>query len=262
MIKFFRHIRRSLIQKNQMGKYFKYAVGEILLVVIGILIALQINNWNQQRLERIEEKLILTNLKEDFEEAITEFEFLNDIRNNIISAATIIYNKQPEEVTNYSSKYLDSLFFRTMSAPTYNNQAGSLNLLLTSGKINLIAKENLKKKLIQWPGDVADMIEDEVAHFDLHLQYAAILDNYICWDDVFKTKLANDVGLRFGAETIKSLSEGDRLTSDYKAILEYKVFLNMLNRRAVFCQLTKNETIELIKKAQDIISIIDKELSK
>ena len=47
MIKLFRHIRRSLIQKNQMGKYFKYAIGEIMLVVIGILIALQVNNWNQ-----------------------------------------------------------------------------------------------------------------------------------------------------------------------------------------------------------------------
>ena len=48
MIKFFRHIRRSLIQENKMGKYFKYAIGEILLVVIGILIALQINNWTEQ----------------------------------------------------------------------------------------------------------------------------------------------------------------------------------------------------------------------
>ncbi len=52
MIKFFRHIRRSLIQENQMRKYFKYAIGEILLVVIGILIALQINNWNEDRKEK------------------------------------------------------------------------------------------------------------------------------------------------------------------------------------------------------------------
>ena len=49
MIKFFRHIRRSLINQNRMGKYFKYAIGEIFLVVFGILIALQINNWNENR---------------------------------------------------------------------------------------------------------------------------------------------------------------------------------------------------------------------
>ena len=48
MIKFFRHIRRSLIQENKMGKYFKYAISEILQVFIGILIALQINNLNEK----------------------------------------------------------------------------------------------------------------------------------------------------------------------------------------------------------------------
>ena len=49
MIKFFRRIRFDLMEKNKTGKYFKYAIGEIVLVVIGILIALQINNWNEQR---------------------------------------------------------------------------------------------------------------------------------------------------------------------------------------------------------------------
>ena len=49
MIKFFRHIRKDLMEKNKTGKYLKYAIGEIVLVVIGILIALQINNWNENR---------------------------------------------------------------------------------------------------------------------------------------------------------------------------------------------------------------------
>ena len=49
MIKFFRKIRQNLIMENKTGKYFKYAIGEIFLVVIGILIALQINNWNEGR---------------------------------------------------------------------------------------------------------------------------------------------------------------------------------------------------------------------
>ena len=49
MIKFFRHIRQSMINQNRTKKYLLYAIGEIILVVIGILIALQINNWNEQR---------------------------------------------------------------------------------------------------------------------------------------------------------------------------------------------------------------------
>ena len=54
MIKFFRNIRQNLIIENKTGKYLKYAIGEIVLVVIGILIALQINNWNEARKENIE----------------------------------------------------------------------------------------------------------------------------------------------------------------------------------------------------------------
>jgi len=60
MIKFFRHIRKSLLMENKTGKYFKYAIGEIVLVVIGILIALQINNWNENRkLLKLESHLLI-----------------------------------------------------------------------------------------------------------------------------------------------------------------------------------------------------------
>jgi len=65
MIKFFRHIRKSLIQENKMGKYFKYAIGEILLVVIGILIALQINTWNENRKVKLQLKSALQSVYND-----------------------------------------------------------------------------------------------------------------------------------------------------------------------------------------------------
>ncbi len=52
MIKIFRHIRRKLAAENKFWTYWRYAIGEILLVIIGILIALQVNNWNEKRLEQ------------------------------------------------------------------------------------------------------------------------------------------------------------------------------------------------------------------
>jgi hypothetical protein len=66
MIKFFRQIRYKLMSENKTSKYFKYAIGEILLVVIGILIALQINTWNEERKERNREQAILKNLQLEF----------------------------------------------------------------------------------------------------------------------------------------------------------------------------------------------------
>ena len=68
MIKFFRKIRQNLLMENKTGKYFKYAIGEIVLVVIGILIALQINNWNENRIENKEVKTYLNNLILDLNE--------------------------------------------------------------------------------------------------------------------------------------------------------------------------------------------------
>jgi hypothetical protein len=66
MIKFFRRFRQKLLTENKFSKYLIYAIGEIILVVIGILIALQINNWNENRKAKRVEKITLTQLLEDF----------------------------------------------------------------------------------------------------------------------------------------------------------------------------------------------------
>ena len=68
MIKFFRKIRQNLLMENKTGKYFKYAIGEIILVVIGILIALQINNWNELRKINLQEKSLFKKIIVDLEQ--------------------------------------------------------------------------------------------------------------------------------------------------------------------------------------------------
>ena len=75
MIKFFRKIRYNLLSEGETrkptGRYFRYAIGEIFLVMIGILLALQVNNWNNQRLEASREQTTLRNLRSDFIDVIT-----------------------------------------------------------------------------------------------------------------------------------------------------------------------------------------------
>lgn len=78
MIKFFRKIRQKLIDQNKMGKYFTYAVGEIVLVVIGILIALQINNWNTNRAKEIEAYNQLVEVQKEIVNNSIAFDELGD----------------------------------------------------------------------------------------------------------------------------------------------------------------------------------------
>jgi hypothetical protein len=82
MIKFFRKIRYNLIEKNKTGKYFKYAIGEIILVVIGILIALSINNRNELRKAKIKEDVLYQNILIDLD---NEEKLLNN---------TLVYYKE------------------------------------------------------------------------------------------------------------------------------------------------------------------------
>ena len=80
MLTFFRRIRKGLLGDGSTSKYLVYAIGEIALVVIGILIALQINNWNEYRKDRIKEKEILVNLEVCLEKNI---DLINDFIQNL-----------------------------------------------------------------------------------------------------------------------------------------------------------------------------------
>lgn len=68
MIKLFRNIRKNLLAEGKTSRYLKYAIGEIILVVIGILIALQINNWNENQKSKKDERYVLTEVLKNLEE--------------------------------------------------------------------------------------------------------------------------------------------------------------------------------------------------
>jgi hypothetical protein len=105
MIKFFRKIRYDLLEKNKTGKYLKYAIGEIVLVVIGILIALQINNWNENRKVQKQEVQIYKEIKNDLNQTKQEIlqavqinKFCLTSNQNLIKA--ILSKEQNSEIIN------------------------------------------------------------------------------------------------------------------------------------------------------------------
>ena len=261
MTPFFRRIRQKLANDNQFLKYSRYAIGEIVLVVVGILIALSINSWNQKRLNQQEEKEILINLKGDFQNSIEELIFLNSLRTNLILAGKEITLIDVDEIEQYSESYLDSLFGWTMYVPTFNNKAGSLSVLLNTGKINLISNTDLRNQLIEWPGDVADMIEDEVSHSNLYYNdYLDILTDYITVNNLTQSNVNNWV--RFNKPTFAKMPDNKYIKSQYESILRHKKFLNILHLRVRVSSGSNQETSYLIDKAKAIIQRIDEEIDE
>ena len=124
MIKFFRKIRQKLLEQNRVSKYLLYAFGEIILVVIGILIALQINNWNEGRKEKAEEKKLVKQLLEDtkndsifynsrlflFKNQVTSFQSLIDLcKQNIADVNSVSFANETVPFTQAADQSIVSL---------------------------------------------------------------------------------------------------------------------------------------------------------
>ena len=141
MIKFFRHIRQTLIMENsKSARYFKYAIGEIILVVLGILIALQINNWNEDRKARLQETILLQQLLSDFESNLEQLDQKIAMRKDFThSSQTLLsYVDHPEKATQDS---VDHHIGKTLPYATFDPIDTDL---ASSGELKLISNNELK----------------------------------------------------------------------------------------------------------------------
>ncbi|MCA0133554.1 DUF6090 family protein [Winogradskyella alexanderae] len=162
MIKFFRKIRQNLLIENKTGKYFKYAIGEIVLVVIGILIALQINNWNEQRKENIKEQAILKRLQKEFISNRDQLQDKIDFRNNVIKNCELLLNNFNEPKNGMRNDILNNI--ASLLPSTYDPIQ---NDLVSSGNVEILKNEELKQLLVNWSTDVIQLKEVE----QMYLRY-------------------------------------------------------------------------------------------
>ncbi len=148
MIKLFRHIRQNLLSEGKTGKYFKYAIGEIILVVIGILIALQINNWNEVKKARAVEINYLENLKEDLILENKNIEAFSLYHFEKAKSCTYLLNitipKTLEDVINYTNQY-ENVFSWSGFVPNNN----TFKELLSSGNLSLLKNDAIKNALLE-----------------------------------------------------------------------------------------------------------------
>ena len=237
MIKFFRKIRQNLISEGKTVKYLKYAIGEIVLVVIGILIALQINNWNEHRKEAIFEQQILKEINMSILQNIGYLDMGIKSNNIAINSCRVILNHFEKNLPYTDS--LDSHFSNSLSwfYPSLNNNAYES---LKSDGLHLIKNDSIRNMLgsiYEWKYmDVLNKRQDEYFYSTISPFITDLFESY-------------EFGGRMKPYDYDELKESKK----YKHILRTLISNRELQNR--FWESIKNDRLELEK-------IIKQELNK
>ena len=253
MIKFFRSIRQNLLNEGKTVKYFKYAIGEIVLVVIGILIALQINNWNQDRQQRQKEKKILMELKRDL--VSNDSILLNEINLQLTVASEItttiehLKNKKPfnDTISSYLNRiaWIERIEFVSSAYES-----------LKSIGIDIITSDNVRADIAYLFGNrfpfTTNWLRDAgLKHADLVLPF------YVKYFEMTVESVQTETQLY--SEENPTL-ESRRLITDYENLLKSQEFINAISKKRGFKNAIVGSLKELQNRVKKTISSIDNEL--
>lgn len=255
MIKFFRQIRQNLLSEGKTEKYLKYAIGEIILVVIGILIALQINNWNEDRKVRKLEAQIYTELKSDLlqtrsdiNETISEHREIFESSQQLI---TDIYDKKSNSQTMYEALTSSSLEFQIIPKTSAFENLKNIGLNTLSNDSLRIAITNLFQLNLK-------RLDDELGMRQAEINMSKLIQPFL-----FKYLIAD-----YNQPTKYGFVHSDSIAIYKLRIANYDKFLNdnelmkalqlaLYNRGKII-----DEEIETVKAVDSVIYGIEEELEK
>ena len=238
MIKSFRKIRQKLLSENNFSKYLIYAIGEIVLVVIGILIALSLNNWNDSKKKKIEERVLLTELMKNLEINITQIKEDIEWDSGAISSGKIIMN-----VINNKISYSDTLgnhFQNSRLVPNSFLTTSSYKAIENRG-FQIVSSIFLRKKIMKLFDDTYPSMILEINNID---------------ENTLKTNMQNYMINHF------EYSNGQLKPNDYQELLEDQRYRNILSYNIEIQEYFKWMRIDCLKQVELLIEEIDKELNK
>jgi len=207
MLRFFRTIRKKIIEEDNVRKYLLYAIGEILLVVIGILIALQVNNWNEQRKERQREMTYLYKLLEEAKRDSSSLQSTINLTEYKITQAERLLDilKQNIPIAD-STEFVRDVFLVGRGAST-RPYLPSYEELIATGSIGIIQNRDITDLLaryIAWGEMLKSFIYEDAeerrsAHMEhIHHYFSAMIMNDI-WeagdDGVLDLERLNQLGI-------------------------------------------------------------------
>ena len=178
------------METGKTGKYFKYAIGEIVLVMVGILLALQVNNWNEGRKDNQQRIILLGNLKSEYLINLEEVENRIKIVDTTLSRAKSLISLMTPDYETLDVNQVDTYVGSVCSFfTTYDESSGALQDMISNNKLGLIREDSLRISLASWKQKVDNVKDREARCLNLlqnHLMpylyknYATLrIDNYV-----------------------------------------------------------------------------------
>ena len=205
MIKFFRKVREKMLSENKFSKYLIYAIGEIILVVIGILIALSINNWNEARKINQQEKAYIKRLllesKQDIATFNNEIERLENNNQKIVNLSKAFENKNSTD-SILVLRANDYVIFGSLY-PVFNPSTTTYKDLSSTGNLSVIKNTQLRDQIIEHYEDY-ELIE---SNFKINSDWAKPIDAPL-WINTDALKFdTNFTSFLFPNESIENLAK-------------------------------------------------------
>ena len=211
MIQFFRKIRYNLIEQNKTGKYLKYAIGEIILVVIGILIALQINDWNAQKSRLKEEHRILQNIQQDvITDTLDLTRKIERAQHRIIQMDSVYFALK--ETDRFTSNEFIQYAYSMAGGDTFNVNSGTYDESLSASTLKYIRNDEVRQEVFEYYRNAKQNQIDQFATLQKYDFVFPVMFNKLSTSkDFFETFLNKPTNLE--SINIKSLSEDKQFIS-------------------------------------------------
>ena len=209
MLKFFRGIREKLLREGKTTHYLKYALGEIVLVVIGILIALQINNWNENRKDNLVEQQLLKALLIEFKANLNTLDEVIASNDSNIKNSVLLGQYTGPTLPNYDETELSQLLVGIFKIePRFSPTQGTVQEIINSGKLSILKDSKLREALSDWQSTLEKVKRQEdyvVERRDLGHEFFLREGNFRRHLNIIKDPLLNAKPSRFPNNDFKFL---------------------------------------------------------
>jgi hypothetical protein len=220
MINFFRRLRLDALSRKRFPKYIAYATGEIVLVVIGILIALSINTWNEDRKDKASEQDIYCKLLADFELDLQNIEKLTAESDEKIIVAKKLLLELPEMSKDIN--YLMNNYIQALRTNAFTPSKVTITDITSSGKLSLLTNETLKNTLIRYYAELDNLL------FQLSINRDKSIEKAFAYEDDLTVgfQYADYAKITLGPEVMATFPEANWPYDNTSKI--YKQFQNDL----------------------------------